>query len=179
MPAITTRAGKGSALTAQELDDNFGDSWNSITLTSDHVNATTTQTTITDGTRSFTWTPPANSDIEIEGWILVTCAATTNQPSIRAAIPAGMQFGFAEVFYETAAGRSYVQNGFTTTAVNVSVPAGTAAAATPSTIFYKVFIKGKTGASPAAINIQCAAESAAANGCVVKSGSSMRYKVVG
>jgi hypothetical protein len=39
-----------------------------------------------------------------------------------------------------------------------------------------VTIRGRTGASPAAISIQMASETTPANNCVVKTGSQMRYK---
>jgi hypothetical protein len=175
---VTTRTAKGSALTTTEMDDNFNSAWNKKELATDFSNGTITQTLISDGTTSFTWTPPANTDIEIEAELIVQAVATANLPSIQASVPAGMQYGFAEVTWASSAtAKAFAIAGFTTSAVTATIPAGTAMSATvPFRV--TVFIKGRTGASPAAININGAGESAATNAIIVKAGSAMRYRVV-
>jgi hypothetical protein len=181
MGAITKRATKGSALTTAELDTNFDNAWSSIKLTSDYVGATTTQTTITDGTTAWSWTPPANTDIEIEAELLVLATATANLPSVQAVVPGAAnntQYGWAEVAYYTAlTTRAVVGVSFTTAGGSATVPAGTAINAT-APIRYCVQIKVRTGSSPAAITIKAAGESAAAAAVTVKAGSVMRYRTV-
>jgi hypothetical protein len=179
MGAVTKRLTKGSPLTTAEADANFDNHWNSIKLTADQTNATTTPATITDGTNTFSWTPPANTDYEIEAWILVVGgAATTNLPSISAAIPAGGQWASASI-QQTISATSKVHVGAfgSTGAITATVPAGSGYSLT-FPLFSQVIIKGKSGAAPSAITIRCAAESAAANACIVKAGSVMRYRTV-
>jgi hypothetical protein len=181
MGVVTKRATKGSALTTSELDTNFDHSWNSIKLTSDFVNATTTQTTITDGTTAWSWTPPANTDIEIEAELLVQAVATANLPTIQASVPGAAnntQYGWAEVAYFTSlTARAQIAVSFTTAGGNATVPAGTALNAT-APVRYIVYIKVRTGSSPAAITIKGAGESAVAAAITVKAGSVMRYRTV-
>jgi hypothetical protein len=179
---VTTRAGKGSALTNNELDANFAPSWHCIKLATDCVNATTTPATISDGaagaTNIFTYTPAANTDFEIEVELLVQAVTTANLPLISVAVPAGYQYGTVEIIHQSTA-TGYVNNmlGFTTTAVTPTMVAGTAVSATvPFRV--QILIKGRAGATPSAITIRGAGETAAAAACTVKAGSVMRYRTI-
>jgi hypothetical protein len=181
MGVKTTRTGKGSSLTHNELDANFDSSWSSKKIASDVVNATTTQTTISDGTNVFTYTPPANTDFEIEAELLVTTGdATTNMPLIQVDVPAGQQYGEASIQHVTSniGLKAWVIAGFTNAAAQATTVAGTFQVAINIPLRYYITVKGRSGASPSAITIKCAAEIAAANGCIVKAGSVMRYRTV-
>lgn len=155
--------------------------WTIIKLTSDYVNATTSYTQITDGTNSFSWTPPANSDIEIEVHALIVSVSTTNLPKIQATIPGAAnntQYGYAEVeCIQTSGGKTWNIIGFTTGGTTATFGTGSVPIANVPYPARSV-VKLRTGSSPAAITFEAAAESAAANACTIKAGSTMRYRTL-
>lgn len=145
-------------------------------LAADFVNATVAFTDVT----GMTYTPPANTDFEMEFWLLVVAgAAATNLPRVGISIGAGQQYGAASVEQCGATlTTEVVQHGtFLAAAVNVQVPAGGfAAISTPYEAVGRV--KGRSGAAPGAIKLQLAAETAAANAAIVKAGSRMTVKTL-
>jgi hypothetical protein len=175
---ITDRTTKGSALTIAEMDANLKAGWNHKKLDADFTNATTTQTTITDGTTAWSWTPPASSDIEIECELLVQATATANLPLLRYVVPSdSLQFGWGEIsWFSTATAKSYVTSAISGGGQTTTMAAGAAQSVLP--VRYSVYIKMRTGTTPGAILIQGAGESAAALAITVKRGSVMRYRVV-
>jgi hypothetical protein len=181
MSLVTKRATKGSALTHNELDDNFESAWNTVKLTSDYVNATTTPSNITDGSNPFTYTPPANTDFEMEITLIVKAVGTTNMPRVQAVLPGAannMQYSTVQIAWDTTAtGWGIANGGALTGALTVSIPAGTAISATVP-FGVTIYVKGRSGSSPAAININGFGESAAADAITVKAGSVMRYRTL-
>jgi hypothetical protein len=147
-------------------------------LASDFSNSTVTFNTITDGTRTFTFTPPANTDFEIEAWLLIQTATATVLPRVGVSIGAGQAYGSVaiEQVGATTAAEVATFGTFLTAAVNVQVPAGgVPAAATPYEAVVRV--KGRSGAAPAAITIQMASETAG-TACLVKAGSEMKTRIL-
>lgn len=142
-----------------------------IKLASDFVNATVTFNDIT----GFSYTPPANTDFEVEAWLLIVAGnASTNLPRVGISIGAGQQYGACSIEQAgaTTATEVATHGTFLTTLTTVQVPAGGVAAAnTPYEA--TVRIKGRSGASPGAVKLQLAAESAAASAAIVKAGSKM------
>lgn len=147
--------------------------WNEITLGADFTNALITFSTIT----GMNFTPAANSNFEVQAALLIQTTTATNLPRIGVSIGAGQAFGAVQIDQTgaTVTTRVVADGTFTTAAVNVQVPAGGVAAANTPYLCY-VTIRGRAGASPGAIALQMAAESAAANVCFVKTGSQMRWK---
>lgn len=150
-----------------------------LTLTADYT-GTTSFVNITDGAgTTFVFTPPANSNYEIEGVILIQTSVATNLPRIGVHVLAQGTgaYGAAQIDQTGATVTTRVnQDGtWTTTAVDIQVPAGGVAVASTPYLCY-VTIRGRTGASPAAISIQMASETTPANNCLVLKGSQMRYK---
>jgi hypothetical protein len=147
-----------------------------VKLASDFVNATVTFTDIT----GFSYTPPANSDFEVEAWLLIVAgAAATNLPRLGISVGAGQQYGACSIEQAGASASTEVamHGTFLTSAVNALVPAGGVAAInTPYEAVVR--IKGRSGASPGAIKLQIAAESAAANAAIVKAGSKMVTRTI-
>jgi hypothetical protein len=172
---IVERAGVQYKATISSLPG--GGSGDSVTkLASDFVNATVTFNDIT----GLTYTPPANSDFEVEAWLLIMAGnATTNLPRIGISIGAGQQYGAASIEQVGATTTTEVatHGTFLTTLATVQVPAGgVAAISTPYEAVCRV--KGRSGASPGAIKFQLAAETAASNAAIVKAGSSMKTRTV-
>lgn len=147
--------------------------WNEITLASDYTNATVTFATIT----GMSFTPTANASFECQAALLIQTTTATNLPRIGVSIGAGQAYGSVQMDQTGATVTTrIVQDGtFTTGAATVQVPAGGVAAANTPYLCY-VTIRGKAGASPGAIALQMAAETAGANVCFVKAGSQLRYK---
>jgi hypothetical protein len=145
-------------------------------LAADFVNATVTFNDIT----GFSYTPAANIDFEIEAWLLIVAGnATTNLPRIGISVPAGYQYGAMSVEQVGATTTTEVatHGTFLTLASTLQVPAGGVAAInTPYEAVVRV--KGRAGASPAAIKLQLAAETAAATAAIVKAGSKMVTRTV-
>lgn len=145
-------------------------------LASDFVNATVTFNDIT----GFSYTPPANSDFEIEAWLLIVAgAAATNLPRVGISVGAGQQYGAmsCEQVGATTATEVATHGTFLTGAATLQVPAGGVAAInTPYEAVVRV--KGRSGATPGAIKLQLAAESAAANAAIVKAGSKMVTRTI-
>lgn len=147
--------------------------WNEITLASDYTNATVTFATIT----GMSFTPTANASFECQAALLIQTTTATNLPRIGVSIGAGQAYGAVQIDQTGATVTTRVQQDgtFTTLATTVQVPAGGVAAANTPYLCY-VTIRGKAGASPGAISLQTAAETAGANVCFVKAGSQLRYK---
>jgi hypothetical protein len=145
--------------------------WTRIGLASDFTNSTVTFNTIT----GFTFTPPANTNFTIEAEILLTTAATASLPELRVSIGAGQAYGAASLTYQSgAAAQVRAEGQFTTGATTIAMPAGTAPLAT-NPYLATVVVKGRSGASPGAITIDLAAETAS-NQAAAKVGSEMRYR---
>lgn len=150
------------------------DPWTRVGLAADVVNATVTFSNIT----GFSFTPPANTNFTIEGEILLVTAGTTNMPRIQASVGAGQAYWAVDIEWQSgASAKTYSEGQGTTAAGLISIPAGTAVVATPTPFLVKYVIKGRSGAAPAAIAIQLAAESAATSAAIAKVGSEFRYRV--
>jgi hypothetical protein len=136
--------------------------WNEITLASDFNNATATFNTIT----GMTFTPTANSPFEVQAALLIQTATATNLPRIGVNVGAGQAYGAVQIDQTgaTVTARVMADGTFTTAAVNVQVAAGGLPTANAPYLCY-VTIRGKAGASPGAISLQMACETAAANMC--------------
>jgi hypothetical protein len=148
------------------------DPWTRVGLASDFVNATASFTDIT----GFTFTPPANTNWTVEAEVLVETVLTTNMPRLGISVGAGQSWWAGEIGFQSgAAAKSYVEGQGTTGAGTVQVAAGTAVVqAIP--LLHTVTIKGRSGASPGAIKLQLAAESAASNAATVRRGSEFRSR---
>lgn len=151
------------------------DPWARTKLAADFTNATITFATIT----GLSYTPPANSDFIIEAELTLLTTTPANLPRVGVALPAGMQWATVAITQAGATDAAQVvQHGGTlTAAANVQVPAGGLSTAN-SPRHCSVVIKGRSGASPAAIALQLAAETAGANIVFVKAGSEMRSRVI-
>jgi hypothetical protein len=158
------------------------DPWTRTVLTSDFNNALGTAVTITDGTRTFSYTPPANSNFTIEAELLVWTTSATNLPLIGVGVTGGNAQGMFGVDIQgpgaTVNAAPQCANG----AVNNQNPAtsffqaagGVLAASVPYVV--KVLVKGRSGNTPQPILIQMKCETAAASTCYVKAGSEMRTR---
>lgn len=151
------------------------DPWTRIKLAADFTNAATGFADIT----GLTYTPPANTDFMIEAELIILTTTTTTLPRIGVAIPAGQQWATAMIRQAGASDTAQVQaqGGVTTGAGNIQMAAGGLAVANSPRLCL-VAIKGRSGAAPAAIKLQMAAEIAGANVCFVKAGSEMRSRVL-
>jgi hypothetical protein len=151
------------------------DPWTRVKLAADYTNPLATFADIT----GLTFTPPANTDFIVEAELILLTTTTTNLPRVGVALPAGMQWATAEIRQAGATDVAQVQQhgGTMTTAANVQVAAGGLAVASSPRLCV-VRVKGRSGASPAAIKLQLAAETAGANVCFVKAGSEMRSRVI-
>lgn len=149
--------------------------WTRIKLAADFTTALATFGDIT----GLTYTPPANSDFMIEAELLLLTTTATNLPRVGVAIPAGYQWAAAEIRQAGATDTAQIQThgGTLTTLANIQTAAGGLAAANSPRLCV-VRVKGRSGASPAAIRLQLAAETAGANICFVKAGSEMRSRLV-
>lgn len=165
-------AGFMSAADKTKLDGVGGDAWTRVGLASDFTNNTVTFNTIT----GFSYTPPANNNFVIECELLLQTTATATLPRIGVNVGAGQSYGSVEMSYQaTATGNVFANGQFTTSQVNVQMPAGTAPATTPYSAY--VLVKGRSGASPGAIAIQLASETAATT-VTVKAGSEFRRRTI-
>lgn len=158
-----------------------GGGWTEVKLASDYVNATTTFSLISDGVNSFSYTPPANSDIEIEVAILAQTVAAANLPKFQITVPGGLnntQYGYSIIELNQTTGAPTVITDSFGTAGSVNSALAGALPTSGEPWPYKGVVKLRTGSSPAAITFEGGAETAAANACTIKAGSSMRYRVL-
>lgn len=145
--------------------------WTRVGLASDFTNSTVTFNTIT----GFTFTPPANTNFTIEVELLLTTAGTTSLPEVQVSVGAGQAYGVISMAYQSSASAQVRTEGqFNTGAATLAMAAGTAPLAT-NPYLATIIIKGRSGASPGAIVIQLAAETAATQ-AAAKVGSEMRYR---
>jgi hypothetical protein len=157
------------------------DPWTRTVLTSDFNNALTGFGNITDGTRTFTYTPPNNSNFTLEADLILWTTSSTNLPRVGVNVAAGAAAGYGSIIIQQqgATATTVVQagGGFSNpgAAVNVQQAAG-GLPANSTPYWCWISIKGKSGASATQISIQMAAESAAAATCYVKAGSEMRTR---
>ena len=170
----------GSRLSMSGTVLNAAGDWTEVTLASDFTCANSTSfNDISDGSNSLTYTPPANSAFEIQAVLLIQTTGATNLPRVQVNIAAQGSGAFGCVQIDqtgaTATTRVTADGSFTTTAVTVATAAGDLPAANSPYMAF-VTIRGRSGASPAAIKLQAACETAAANTCFVKAGSQMRTK---
>lgn len=150
------------------------DPWTRIKLTTDFVNGTTTFNTIT----GMSFTPAANTDWLLEAFLLLQTPATANLPRLGLNVAAGQQYGSAMIEYPTSGTAKSTTNGWWTTGLaNIQMAVGTAPVAGQPYLGY-LWATGRQGATPGAINIQLAAETAAANAAIAKAGSHMRWMTV-
>lgn len=157
------------------------DPWTRTTLTSDYNNATTTFTNITDGTRTLTYTPPANSNFTLEADLILWTTSATNLPRVGVKVTAGATAGYGSIIIQqqgsTATSLVQAGGGYSNPGADVNVQQAAGGLPGNSTPYWCwVSVKGKSGSSPTAISIQMAAESASAATCYVKAGSEMRTR---
>lgn len=146
------------------------DPWTRVGLASDFVNATTSLSDIP----SWTFTPAANGNWTVEAELLVQSPATTNLPR-PAVVLSGQSYYAIDFEYQgSATGKGWGEFWGTTGATH-QLAAGSAPVANQPFLM-KVTVKGRSGASPGPVKMQLAAESAAANGAVLKVGSEFRYR---
>lgn len=159
------------------------DPWTTKKLTADYVQpGNLTFTTATDGTNSLTWTPPANTDWELEGRVLIQTSTSTNLPRVGFNVAAGATNGYGAVNLWQAganASSSVHQNaGWSNNSggdINAQIPAGGVLLAdTP--YLCEVIASGRSGANPTALSIQLACEVAVANTCRIRQGSFLKYR---
>lgn len=154
-----------------------GDPWASVVLLEDFNNGTTTFQTIP----GFTFTPPANANYAIEAKLLLWTTAAANLPRIGVSVGASATNGYGTSSINQAGATA-------TTEVNANIGWNNNAAVVNSQLaagglslanvpfLCRVHISGRSGASPAAISLQMAAESAGTNVHFVKAGSEMRTR---
>lgn len=182
LPRLLPTGGTSGQLLAKTSANNYavgwvnapsgGEPWTRLGLASDFVNATVAFNDIT----GFTFTPPANTNWTVEAEVLIETVATANMPRLGAVIGAGQSWWAGEIGFQSgAAAKSFVEGQGTTGAGSLQMAAGTAAVqAIP--LLAQVVIKGRSGASPGAIKLQLAAESAVANAATARRGSEFRYR---
>lgn len=152
-------------------DGSDADPWAKVGLASDFANSTVTFNTIT----GWTFTPPANTNWILEADVLVQTAGTTSVPRLGLNVVAGQSYGSAEIEFATSATAKGSASGWWTAALaNVQVPAGTAPVANQP-YWMRLRASGRSGASPTAINVQLAAETAG-TAATAKRGSEMRWR---
>ncbi|MES2902685.1 MAG: hypothetical protein V4696_00725 [Pseudomonadota bacterium] len=159
-----------------------GDPWTTIALTSDYNNATTTFTNITDGTRTLLFTPPANTNWELEARLLVWTTAAANLPRVGLNVVAGAAAGMGGVNIWQAGATAAVSvhanaawNNPGAAAVAQIAAGGVLTASVP--YICEVIAAGRSGATPTAISLQMACETGAAATCFIKAGSFMKTRV--
>lgn len=147
------------------------DPWTRTLLGSDFTNSTVTFNTIS----GMSFTPAANSNWTIEGEILLQTTATATLPRLGLSVGAG-QSHFAGTMAYPSSATAQVRSEFwgTTTLLTPQMPVGTAPVANQPYLATLV-VKGRSGATPGAIALQLASETA---GTVVTArvGSEFRYR---
>lgn len=159
-----------------------GDPWTRTVLTADYNNALGTGADITDGTRTFTYTPPANSNYTIEAELLVWTTSATNLPLIGVAVASGNAQGYGGCDIQGPGATLNASPQCANGAWNNQTPAasffqaagGVLTASVPYVV--KVVVKGRSGNTPQPISLQMKCETAAASTCFVKAGSEMRTR---
>jgi hypothetical protein len=157
------------------------DPWTYKKLAADYTNATATFANITDGVDPFTYTPPANSDWSLDARLLVWTTTPANLPRIGVAIAAGASrgYGAGNIWSPGATASTTVQanggwaNGAGVTAIQLAA-GGFLTASVPYLV--EISLHGRSGATPTAISLQMAMETAGANIGFVKRGSLMRTR---
>lgn len=169
--------------TAFELATPAGgaDPWTTVKLALDYTNATTTFATITDGTTPLTFTPPANTDWEMEARLLVWTTTIANLPRVGFLVAAGGTRGYGGVNIWQAgatATASVHANGAWSDASGITTLQLAAGGVLTASVPYicEVICAGRSGASPTAISLQMAAETAGASICYIKRGSFLKYR---
>lgn len=173
--ADVTRSGTNKSA----FEDLTGGSSDVVTkMTNDFGTSAAAFSTITDLTRSMFWTPPANSDFEMEAWLLIQTPTATILPRVGVSVGAGQAYGAASIEQcgATLTAEAVQHGTFLTTAVNVQMAVGgLPAAATPYEAVVRV--KGRSGATPGVIQIQLASETAGTT-VTVKAGSRMTTRTI-
>lgn len=159
------------------------DPWTNLKLALDYNNAANTFANITDGTTTFTFTPAANTDWALDARLLIWTTTVTNLPRIGMAIGAGASRGYGgvNIWSPGATATTAVQaNGAWNDAAGVTVVQIAAGGVLTASVPYvvEVVAHGRSGASPTAISLQMACETAAATTCYVKRGSWMRWRAI-
>jgi hypothetical protein len=161
------------------------DPWTRIKLVADFIAANTnTFANITDGTTVLQFTPPANSDWEMQGKILVETATAANLPRIGLNIAgnAANGYGSANIWGPAAAATGTGVGAFggwknNAGAVNIQIAAG--GLKTPNEPAHvEISASGRSGNSPQPITVQLANETAAANMGKALRGSFIRWRTV-
>lgn len=150
-------------------------------LAADYTQATTTFTTITDGTTSLTYTPPANTDWELEAHLHVLTTEATNLPRVGVNVPADANNGYGNIQIIQAgpsvSGIVMANNAWNNSGTNAQMAAG--GMNSPNLPYTcKIWAAGRTGSAPTTISLQMACETAAADTCYIKRGSFMRTRTV-
>ena len=171
--------GSGLTMSGSTLSATGG-GWSEITLNADSVAGNSLAFgDISDGTNAFVYTPPPNSNFEIEAALLIETATSTNLPRVGVRVDAQGTGAYGAVQIDqtaaTPGARVTADGTFTAAAIDVQMAAGGLGAANTPYLSY-VTIRGRSGAAPAAIRVQLACETAAANTCRVRQGSQMRVK---
>lgn len=160
------------------------DPWTTKKLAADYVAGNnTTYVTLTDGTTSLQFTPPANSDWEMEANILIETATAANLPRVGINVGgnANNGYGSGNIWQAGAtAGASVHANGTwknNVAAVDIRLSAGgVQTAATPWLCEIKAC--GRSGSTPQPISIQLANETAAASMGKALRGSFLKYRTL-
>lgn len=161
------------------------DPWNRVKLGADFIAANTaTFANVTDGTVTLTFTPPANTDWELEAKLQIETATATNLPRVGVSVGGNAANGYGAVNIwqggatVNAAGvgayGGWKNNAAT---VNVQMAAGGVPAANVPALC-EIAASGRSGATPQPITIQLANETAAANMGKVLRGSFLRWRIV-
>lgn len=159
----------------------WDETWVYKKLTADYTQATTSFTTITDGTTSLTYTPPANTDWELEAHLHVWSTDTTNLPRVGVNVVADANNGYGgiQILQASSASSSIVtaNAAWNNSGTNAQMAAGGLnAASLPYPC--RIWVAGRSGSVPTAVSLQMACETAAANTCYIKRGSFMRTRTV-
>ncbi len=157
--------------------------WKDIKLDADYTNATVTFANITDASNILTFTPPANSDWEMEARLLVWTTATANLPRVGFLVGAGATRGNGGVNIWQAGATAITSvsaNGAWSDAAGITVAQIAAGGVLTASVPYlcEVLATGRSGAAPTAISLQMACETAAANTCFIKRGSYLKYRIM-
>lgn len=181
--SLLTAADAAAARTLLQISAGGSDPWTYRKLAADYTNPLATFANVSDGTTVLQWTPPANSDWELEGRILIWTTAPANLPRVgfNVAGNAANGYGAVNLWQAGATASTAVQANVGWNNAGVAVNAQMAAggvlnASTPYVC--EVIAAGRSGASPQAMTVQMACETAAANVCFVKRGSFLKVRTI-